>query len=227
MIVNKIFNHIDVEFKELNVIEEDGQRLYDTPKGNLVSVTTVTGWRKSLFFAEWRKHNPKEASRVTHRGNKLHTLIEHYINNEFSPDDAEHKAAISPDTLELFLQLQPELDKIDNVYAQEVPLFSEALGLAGRVDCVAEYDGKLSIIDFKGSTRSKRKSGIKNYFLQATAYAIMWQEMTGTPIDNFAILISCEDGKVQVFEGRPLDYVRDLKDCIDDYKTNSGQFKLT
>ena len=217
MIMNKQFTHVENDMKDLQTINEDGRRLYQTPKGNLPSVTTVTGWRKSQFFAEWRKHNPKEASRVTQRGNKLHTLIEHYVNNEFNPDDKEHKAIISPDILELFLQLQPEIDKIDNVHAQEVALWSESLGLAGRVDCLAEYNGKLSVIDFKGSTRSKRKGDIKNYFLQATAYAIMWQEMTGTPIDNFAILISCEDGKVQVFEGKPLDYVRDLKECIDDY----------
>ncbi len=215
--MNKHFTHIQNDMNDLLTINEDGRRLYQTPKGNLPSVTTVTGWKKSQFFAQWRLHNPKEANRVTHRGNKLHTLIEHYVNNEFSPDNSEQKAAVSPDTLELFLQLQPELDKIDNVHAQEVALWSESLGLAGRVDCLAEYDGKLSVIDFKGATRSKRKSDIKNYFLQATAYAIMWQEMTETPIDNFAILISCEDGKVQVFDGRPLDYVRDLKDCIDEY----------
>ena len=217
MTMNKNFTHIQNDMNDLLTINEEGRRLYQTPNGNLPSFTTEKKKKKSQFFAQWRLHNPKEANRVTHRGNKLHTLIEHYVNNEFSPDNSEQKAAVSPDTLELFLQLQPELDKIDNVHAQEVALWSESLGLAGRVDCLAEYDGKLSVIDFKGATRSKRKSDIKNYFLQATAYAIMWQEMTETPIDNFAILISCEDGKVQVFDGRPLDYVRDLKDCIDEY----------
>jgi ATP-dependent exoDNAse (exonuclease V) beta subunit len=125
---------------------------------------------------------------------------------------------VTPDTLELFLQIQPELNKIDNIHAQEVALFSDTLKLAGRVDCVGEYNGKLSIIDFKGSTRSKNREDIQNYFQQATAYAIMWQEMTGVVIENFAILVSCEDGEVQVFEGHPLQHVRALKEAIDYYQ---------
>ena len=89
--------------------------------------------------------------------------------------------------------------------------------LAGRVDCVAEYNGKLSIIDFKGSTRAKRESDVQNYFLQATAYAIAWQERTGQAIENFAILMSCEDGITQVFEGRPIRYTKKLLETIEKY----------
>jgi len=217
MLVKKLFKHIDNDLQDLNTVNIDGNRLYETPTGKYPSVTSVTGWKKQHFFAKWRRDNPKEASRVTSRGNKLHSLIEDYVNNEFDPDLPIQNDKVMPDTLELFLQLKPELDKIDNVHAQEAALWSDTMKLAGRVDCVAEYDGKLSIIDFKGATRSKSKSQIENYFLQATAYAIMWQERTGIAIDNFAILISCEDGKVQVFEGNPLQYVSLLKDYIDEY----------
>ena len=200
----------------------EGGRYYSTPKGKLPSVTTVTGFKKSKFFAKWRAENPKEAKRVTTRGNTFHSLIEDYLNNEFVVE--RDKGEIRPDILELFLQLQPELDKIDNILALEVPLWSDTVGLAGRVDCVAEHDGELSIIDFKGATRKKRTSDIENYFLQATAYALMWQDRTGKEIKKFKILISCEDGTAQVFEGAPIQYTKKLYDTIQEYKESLGLF---
>ena len=200
----------------------EGGRYYSTPNGKLPSVTTVTGFKKSKFFAKWRAENPKEAKRVTTRGNTFHSLIENYLNNEFDLD--RDKSEVRPDILELFLQLQPELDKIDNIVALEVPLWSESVGLAGRVDCVAEHDGELSIIDFKGATRRKRTSDIENYFLQATAYALMWQDRTGQEIKKFKILISCEQGLSQVFQGNPLQYAKKLYDTIEEYKESLGLF---
>ena len=205
----KKFKHVVLEeaFKDLNTVNKNGQRFYSTPEGHYPSVTTVTGWEKRQFFAKWRAENPKESRRVLDRGNKLHNLIEDYINNRV---DDKTTGGLNPFILDLFILLKPELDKIDNVYAQEVPLWSSTLELAGRVDCVGEYDGKLSIIDFKGSTRIKRKEDIQNYFMQATAYAIMWQEMTGQKIDNIAILIATEQGESQVFQDNPIRYVKPL-----------------
>jgi genome maintenance exonuclease 1 len=104
-----------------------------------------------------------------------------------------------PNFKALFNLIKPALDNIDNITAIETPLWSKILGLAGRTDCIAEYNGKLSIIDFKASTKEKRKQDIENYFLQATAYALMYQERTGVIIENFVILIACEDGLFQVF----------------------------
>jgi genome maintenance exonuclease 1 len=122
----------------------------------------------------------------------------------------------------LFVLMQPELDKINNIVALETPLWSKILGLAGRVDCIAEYDGKLSIIDFKASTKEKRIQDIDNYFMQATAYALMFQERTGIVIDNFVILISCEDGLKQVFQDKPINYVKKLKQIIKKFKESNG-----
>jgi len=209
----KQFTHIlhDHTFESLKAETAEGGRFYSSPVGNMPSVTTVTGWEKSKFFAKWRRENPQESRRVTSRGNAFHSLIEDYLNNELDI------SKWTPETVELFHQLKPELDKIDNIYALEVPLWSEAMMLAGRVDCVAEYNGKLSIIDFKGSTRAKRKEDIQNYFLQATAYAIAWQERTGQAIENFAILMSCEDGITQVFEGKPIKYAKPLLEAIENY----------
>ena len=214
----KKFNHAELNetFEDLKTTNQNGSRYYETPEGFYPSVTTVTGWEKQKFFAEWRKNNPKESRRVLNRGNKLHSLIELYINNGF--DVKKDKGGIDLPTLDLFLQLQPKLNLIDNVHAQEIPLWSSTLELAGRVDCVGEYNGKLSIIDFKGSTKTKRKSDIENYFMQATAYAIMWQEMTGIPIDNIVIMIATEAGNCQVFEANPINYVKPLLKAIRSYQ---------
>ena len=214
MMNQKTFRHVDKNWllEDLDSTDTKQGRWYESPSGAMPSVTTVTGWEKQAFFAEWRRKNPKESSRVLRRGNKLHKVIEDYLNNEDI-----NMSTIPPNEAELFLQMKGELDKIDNIYELEVPLWSEAMMLAGRVDCVAEYNGKLSIIDFKGSTRRKRKEDIKNYFLQATAYAVAWQERTGIVIDNFVILVSCENGDVQVFEGNPVNYVPMLLEAIEKY----------
>jgi ATP-dependent exoDNAse (exonuclease V) beta subunit len=175
------------------------------------------GFEKQKFFSEWRQRNPEESKRVTSRGTKFHSIIENYLNNEsLDLDDTNSNLKA------LFLLLQPELDKINNIVALETPLWSKILGLAGRTDCIAEYDGKLSIIDFKASTKEKRKQDIENYFTQATAYALMYQERTGIVIDNFAILIACEDGLRQVFQDKPIKYVKKLREAIIKYRNNNG-----
>jgi len=214
----KIFKHNPVNLQvELKEVQQNNKRFYQTPEGIFPSVTTVVGFEKQQFFAEWRKKNPEESKRVTGRGTEFHSLIEKYLNNETIDYDN-----LNSNIKFLFSQLKPELDKLDNIIALETPLWSKILGLAGRTDCIAEYDGKLSIIDFKASSKEKREKDIDNYFMQATAYALMFQERTGTIIDNFAILISCEDGMKQVFEGNPMKYVKDLKKTIVKYRKQNG-----
>jgi hypothetical protein len=205
---------IDNKLKEVTV---DGKRFYETPGGIFPSVTSVVGWDKQNFFAEWRRKNPEESRRVLARGTKLHSLIESYLNNEILDFDN-----MLPNFKVLFNQIKPELDKIQNIVAIETPLWSKTLGLAGRTDCIAEYDGKLSIIDFKASSKEKRKQDVESYFTQATAYALMFQERTGIIVENFAILISCEDGLTQVFQNKPIKYVKKLKSVIVSYRNNHG-----
>jgi len=205
---------IDNKLKEVTI---DGKRFYETPGGIFPSVTSVVGWDKQNFFAEWRRKNPEESRRVLARGTKLHSLIENYLNNETLDFDN-----MIPNFKVLFNQIKPELDKIQNIVAIETPLWSKTLGLAGRTDCIAEYDGKLSIIDFKASSKEKRKQDVESYFTQATAYALMFQERTGIIVENFAILISCEDGLTQVFQNKPIKYVKKLKNVIVSYRNNHG-----
>lgn len=215
----KNFIHEIVSLNEnLESVEKNDQRFYSTPKGVYPSVTTVTGWEKRKFFAEWRKNNPEEAKRTVSRGVKLHSLIEKYLKNE---SIEEKKTDLF--TLDLFLQIKTFIDKIDKIKALETPLYSDLLRLAGRVDCIAEYEGKTSIIDFKGSTKAKRDKDIENYFMQATAYSIMWQELTGEKVNNLVIIISCDDGQTQVFEKKPIDYVKQLKECIISYEREMNE----
>lgn len=205
----KHFNHQIIELPQAERI--DG--FYQTPDGKFPSVTTVVGWKKNQFFAEWRKNNPKEAVRTRNRGTRLHSLIENYIKN-----NSEYKTNQDPYTLDLFNQIQTNVDRIDNIRAVEGFLWSKPLRIAGRADCIAEFDGVPSVIDFKGSTKPKRKDDIHNYFLQATAYAVMWEERTGEKIPQLVILISCDDGTTQVFIENTKDYKKDLAVAIKEWR---------
>ena len=204
-----MFNHVDSPvLEELNATTTEKGRMYKRDNGvSYPSVTTVVGHVKNKFFASWSTDYPEESMRVLRRGNKVHQLVEDYINNE---------EVVNPTGL--FIQLKPHLDRhVNNVIAQEVPLYSDLLRLAGRVDCIAEFDGVTSVIDFKGSTRDKRKKDIKEYFMQATAYSIMWKELTGQTIDQIVIMVSSEEGNVQNFVEKPINYVAPLKLAIDKY----------
>ena len=198
--------------EEISKVEEDGRRFYSTPEGMLPSVTTVTGWEKRAFFASWRKNNIQESNRVCARGNTIHSLAEKYLLNE-QLDLSE----ISETELKLFQQLKPEIDKIEEVYALETMLWGERTGLAGRVDCIAKYNGKTCIIDFKGSTKPKYKDDIYNYFMQATAYSLLWEERTNKKIKDIVILIATETGELQIFEEKASKYLKRLADCVKKY----------
>ena len=210
------FNHVEITKQELQKVEVEGKRFYVTPEGNRYpSVTTVTGHAKKAFFAEWRKNNPDEAKRVTVRGTRFHSLVEKYLMNEVMD-----RSKINFADLFLFSQAEAEIDKIDNIHLLETTLWSDLLKLAGRVDCIAEYDGKLSVIDFKSASKEKPESDIKEYFMQATAYAIMYHERYGKAIENIVIIMSSEDGMVNVYQKDPRDYVQNLFDTIKEYHSS-------
>ena len=208
MIVIGNFNHLPLKISPANLERKEiaGHRFYQTPDGLFPSVTTVTGHDKKKFFTEWRKNNPKESERVCSRGNTLHSMVEKYLLNE-----KLNLSEYDDNIRDLFLTLKPEVDKINNIRCLEFPLWSKTLEMAGRVDCIAEYNKELAVIDFKGSTNTKYKKDIENYFNQATAYALMWQERTGERIKKIKILMATEDGICQVFEENTIDYVPTLK----------------
>jgi len=193
-----MFKHIECDLPSLSRETVDGVRLYDVEGQKLVSITSVTSHFNKEVFVEWRKKvGDKEANRITKRattrGTKVHTLIEnHLLNKEVDPD--------TPGSKMLFNQAKKSLENINNIYALEKSLYSTELGVAGTVDCIAEYNGELAIIDFKTAAKPKPRDWIENYFVQAAAYACMFYERTGTPVKKLVILMTCENGEVQVYE---------------------------
>ena len=184
---------------ELNTINENGKRLYVTPDGEKYpSVTTVLSDYKKDAIIQWRKRvGEQQANKIStqasRRGTKVHKLCEDYLNNESTFKD------YTPDNVEMFKSIQPTLNEIEIVYAQERTLYSHHLKTAGRVDSVAKYRGKPHIIDFKTSNKPKKWEWIDNYFMQGSAYSVMWEEMTGVPIPYIAIIIAVADDSPQVF----------------------------
>lgn len=197
--------------------EDSSIRLYRTPDGIFPSVTTVVGWEKRLFFESWRINNKKESERVCTRGTNLHSLLEDYIlGKDIKLSHLDYR------TQDLFYLIKPKVDELEEIYALETPLWSKKLGLAGRVDCIGLHEGKIKVIDFKGSTRPKDPRDIQNYFLQATAYCLMWQDRTGERINDFSIFLASEEGTMQVFSEKTKNFVSDLKKTIDKFKEVSN-----
>ena len=220
-----MFEHVPVELTEMKTENRNGRREYKTPEGiNLPSITTVLSILSRESIAKWRKKvGNEEANRISHRastrGTAVHEVVEKYINNEES-----FKNGYTPDIISSFLDLQPILDsRIGRVFAQEAPLYSNHLGVAGRVDCIAEFDGRLSVIDFKTSMKPKRKDWITNYFMQESAYAIMWEERTKQPITQLVTIVSVDNHEPQIFIEHRDNWVRPLRETIAQYnEENSG-----
>lgn len=207
------FKHIgcDIDY-DLETETVDGKRFYKTPEGLLYpSVTTITSQHGKDKILEWRKRvGEEEANRISTkasgRGTRVHKICENYLNNE---DDFARKQM--PDSLVMFKSIQPLLDEyVNNIHALEVPLYSHHLRVAGRVDCIAEYDGKLSVIDFKTASKPKEEKWILNYFMQCSAYAVMYEERTKIPVPQIVIMIAVESEEPQVFIKKRNDYIKDF-----------------
>ena len=194
-----MFNHVEIEVPRLSRKTIDGVRYYDTPSGKkLVSITSVISHYNREIFVNWRKRvGNEEANKVTKqstsRGTDTHTLIEHYLKNELLP-------TVQPLSDMLFKIAKGDLKNIDNIHGLETPLYSEYLGIAGTVDCIAEYNNELAIIDFKTSKKPKKREWIEGYFVQCAAYACMLYELTGLTVKKFVIIMTCENGECEVYE---------------------------
>ena len=196
------FNHIDIELPKLSRETIDGVRYYSVPDEEellkLVSITSVTSHFNKDIFVKWRKRvGDEEADRITKRATKrgtdMHTLVEHYMKNEELPE-------VPPISDFLFKISKANLKRINNIYALEGSLYSKQLGIAGTVDCIAEYDGELAIIDFKTSAKPKPRGWIEHYFVQCMAYGCMLYELTGISVKKLVIIMSCENGECIVYE---------------------------
>ena len=214
-----LFTHKPVELPSLTRETIDGVRYYSAPDSDgelvkLVSITSVTShWGKEGIM-KWRARvGEEEANRVskraTTRGTDMHLLTEHYLQNEPLP-----KAKV-PISQILFNTAKPALDKIDNIILQEQAMYSLRLGIAGTPDCIGDYNGELSVIDFKTSKSPKPLKWVQGYFVQASAYACMLYELTGIKAKNLVIIMACEDGELKVYEEKDVfKYVKVLDTYI-------------
>ena len=223
-----MFEHVFTELTEMNAVTTEKGRQYRTPEGiDLPSITTVLSILSRESIAKWRSRvGHEEANRISHRassrGTRVHEIVEKYINNE-----ENFKDGYTPDIISSFSDLKPILDsRIGRVYAQEAPLYSNHLGVAGRVDCIAEFDGRLSVIDFKTSMKPKRKDWITNYFMQESAYAIMWEERTNRPITQLVTIISVDNHEPQIFVEHRDTWVRPLRETIAKYNEENSHNSL-
>ena len=187
---------------ELEANTIDGVRYYTLPSGKKApSITSITSFYNRQTFINWRKKiGEEEANKITKvatgRGTRFHDLVEQYLLNK----DINTLEDVLPTTKALFLYGKKSLDNINNIHALEKPLYSEYFGIAGRVDCIAEYNGELAIIDFKTSKKPKPREWIEHYFVQAMAYGCMLYEMKGIPIKKLVIIMACENGECVVYE---------------------------
>jgi genome maintenance exonuclease 1 len=219
----KIFNHVKLPSLDFDLKAEttDSGRLYATPTGERYkSITTVLSNHNKQAIMEWRDRvGAEEANKIStkaaNRGTKVHKICEDYINNEISELKMQ---MMMPDLKEMFFKIKPIIDeKLGDVYSQEQALYSHKLKIAGRVDLIGYWNGKLAVIDFKTSTKQKEEEYIQNYFMQCTAYALMFSELTGMWIDDIVVLIATEEGPPQVFERQIHDYRKPLMQYIDKY----------
>jgi genome maintenance exonuclease 1 len=212
-----MFNHVQLEFPKLKrVTADNGSRVYETPSGKAYpSVTTVTGLLKKQAIMEWRKRVGEEeankiSSKAANRGTRIHSLCEQYLlNKEIVPNMFD---------VDMWQNMKPHLHNINNIYALEQPLYSDHLEVAGTVDCIAEYNGKMSVIDFKTSRRLKHRDDIHDYFMQCSAYAVAFEEMTKIPVPQLVILIAVDDEKPLVFVEKRNEWIDGFKDLRAEYK---------
>ena len=186
----------------------DGHRFYEIEGKNYPSVTTVLNIRKSEGLKQWRNNVGNEVAnwemrRAANRGKATHTLVEEYLKGE-TPSER----GVLP--LGLFKLLKPYVDQINNVHCLETIMYSHKLTIAGQVDCVAEYNGELSVIDFKTANKAREEGWIDNYFLQTTAYAVMYEEIFKKPIKQIVVLIAAEDGTVACFKKEKKDFIKQI-----------------
>jgi genome maintenance exonuclease 1 len=216
------FIHVDkLHFEELKTIELGGFRRYVLPDGSkMPSITSILGetgdkawlenWRTALGPAKANQ----ESKRCADRGSTIHALTEKYLlNQELNLD------AVQFENANLFRQLKFALNRINNIYGLEKAVYNRQLGVAGRCDCIAEFDEVLSVIDFKTANKNKRREMIDDYFMQATFYALAINEMFDECIEDIVILIAVEKGAVPlVFKDKINNHIKPLLTRVKEFR---------
>jgi len=220
------FTHLlHPEIPKIKQININGVRYYDTPDGTLISITSLLKNFTPEGILEWRKAVGEDVANevmraAADRGSKVHKIIENCLSNKPENDLVGNYGELAA---RMFSQMVPALDKIDRIRALEKGLYSTRFGIAGRVDCIAEYDNELTVIDFKTSTR-KRDERNETHLVQASFYSLAWEERTGEKVNQIAILTTTEDGELDVYRDDPSNHVDRLEEMIEEYKSGQSDF---
>ena len=217
---DKVFHHVDhkIDIPELNAEMINGVRYYDTPNGKKYpSITSLLSKESREAIRQWRKRvGEEEANKITkkaaNRGSLMHDVIEKYLYNKNLLEEYNRS------DLHFFNKVKRHINKIDNIFALEIPVFCHDIELAGRADCIAEYDGVPSIIDFKTSRKPKKREWCKNYFMQASFYSLALQEMTGIKVSNLVLILSNENGTIDIFQDKRSNHLKDLYNIREKYR---------
>ena len=220
--MKKFIHRDDIgDFEIPQRVEKNGKRFYVTPDGShYPSLTSVIGNKPNLGIEAWKdKVGEAEAKRISKEsvriGTSVHQMAEFYLSNYVIKLKNEEKKIV-----DTFNRLRFLLGNINNIVGVEIPLFSDVLRVAGTTDCIAEYNGVLSVIDFKTSRRPKKEEWIDDYYMQTFAYKLMFEEMTGIEIQQIVILVACVDSfDVQVFRKPAKDADCYLEMLVDIMKT--------
>ena len=222
IISSNMFNRIQLDLKIPEAESHPQGRFYRTPEGKLYpSVTTVMSYHTKEAIKAWRERvGEEEANKISNqsatRGTKIHDLCENVLlNNDI---DTSNLSLLDKQMWDSFYPVVLDPLMINNIHALEDPLYSDHLRMAGRVDCIAEWEGKLSVIDFKTSRKAKKKEWIDNYFMQCTSYAIMFEEMTGIPVPQIVVAIAVEEEQPQIFVEKRDNYAEQLLELRLDYE---------
>ena len=215
----KIFKHIPIATPIMETVHEDNKHFYKINGVKYPSITTILHSFPNEGIEIWKRKTPnwKEIQQESFDvGTALHGIIESYLKNK----DHDKDMGLLP--MKLFYNLKPELDKIDNIRCQETYLYESNLRIAGAVDCIAEYDGELCVIDFKNSRKEKKNWMVKKsgYYEQITAYALMAKHCANLDIEKGIILIASWDGKIGKYEINISDYTDNLMSIIEQYENN-------
>jgi len=214
-----VFTHLVAqELPEIKQINIEGKRHYETPHGTFISITTLLSSLTPEGILDWRESVGDDVANyvmrvAATRGSKLHNIVESYLLNEPQNDLVGEHGVLAAG---LFNLMRPALDKIDKIRALEQTLYSKNLSVAGRTDCIADFDGHLSTIDFKTTSKMRDETN-ENYLLQATFYATAWEEQTGERIKQIVIITGAENGQLDVKTDDPSKYIDRLKKIIEEH----------
>ena len=221
------FTHLECpDISTIKQVNANGKRHYETPAGPLVSITTVIHHFTPDGIKQWRENMGEDVAnyimRVSSiRGTRVHKLVDSFLSNESLANITREYGVTA---VGLFNLMRPALERISNIVAVEKRVYSTdpAIMVAGTTDCVADYEGILSIIDFKTSSKMRAQDTIDSWMIQATFYALAWECLTGQKISQLVIICATEDGQTEVFKSEPSEYVERLKKLIADYRADIG-----